>query len=101
MAGPQLVIIVWIQSPVVGLVALQRGPGKRHQCPLICPVYPDPSSSCSEPPSPCTQILPLVFVVVVVVLLIIYKAATRPVMPEADPEELLRSLKDTVTPGAP
>jgi len=42
-----------------------------------------------------------VFVVLVVVLLIIYKAATRPVVTEAGPEELLRSLKDTVTPGAP
>lgn len=49
-----------------------------------------------------TQVWPLVVVVVVVVLLIIYKAATRPVVPEAaDTEELLRSLKDTVTPGAP
>lgn len=55
----------------------------------------------AELPAPCTQVWPLVFVVVVVVLLIIYKAATRPVVTEAGPEELLRSLKDTVTPGAP
>ena len=47
------------------------------------------------------QVVPLLFAVVIVVLLIIYKAATRPVAPEADTEELLRTLKDTVTPGAP
>ena len=47
------------------------------------------------------QVAPLIVVVFLVVGLIIWKAATRPVASEVDAEELLRNLKDTVTPGAP